>query len=103
MNEIFKEIVSEKEESQFLKYYEILSLWNKKSNLVQKNTISSFFDRHVLNSLELLPFIKKEQKIVDVGSGAGFPGVPLSIMGYADISLIESIKKKCSFLSFVRP
>jgi 16S rRNA (guanine527-N7)-methyltransferase len=86
------------EYEKFCLYFEILSKWNKVHNLVQKETLPYFFERHILNSLELLPFLSKNQKIADVGSGAGFPGLVLSIMGFENMTLIESIQKKCSFL-----
>lgn len=90
--------MSEEQSHAFHLYFDLLSKWARVHNLVQKETLDDFFQRHVLNSLELLDFISSSDCIVDVGSGAGFPGIPLAIMGVTPITLVESNHKKCSFL-----
>ncbi len=91
-------------------YLEQLKRWNKVHNLTAIEDPKEIIIRHFLDSLTLtLCFIEKGIKIenksfCDVGSGAGFPGVPLSIYygNMMDITLIESVSKKCAFLEFLR-
>ena len=73
--------------------------WNEKINLVAKATEEEIWNRHILDSAQLLKFIPDTKaKIVDLGSGAGFPGLVLAIMGYENVTLIESDNKKSVFL-----
>ena len=73
--------------------------FNKHTNIIGKSTIENFWDRHVLDCLQLISFMKnKNSKIVDLGTGAGLPGVLFSIAGYQNVLMIESIKKKCDFV-----
>lgn len=95
---ILKYPVSREQYDSFLVYYELLKKWTPIHNLVQQETLCDFFNRHILDSLEVVPFLQKNESICDVGTGAGFPGIVLSIMGYKDITLVESSHKKCSFL-----
>lgn len=86
----------------FDKYLSILKEWNKKINLVQKDTLNDYFNRHVKDSLQIVDFIDKDNYIIDIGSGAGFPGVPLSIYGYKKVLLCEKNLKKCIFLRYLK-
>ena len=80
-------------------YFELLSCWQKKMNLVSHRSLHDAEIRHFLDSAQLLVFCKNlNGNIVDFGSGAGFPGAVLSILGVSKIFLIESSKKKCNFL-----
>ena len=72
---------------------------NETHNLVGMSTIENAWDRHVNDSLQLSEFIpKKKSSIVDLGTGAGFPGVILYIFGYTNILLIDSKIKKINFI-----
>jgi 16S rRNA (guanine527-N7)-methyltransferase len=72
---------------------------NNKLNLIGKSTIEDIWSRHVLDSAQLLRFIdNKNSKFADFGSGAGFPGIVLSILGVKEIHLIEKSFKKSDFL-----
>ena len=85
-------------------YIELIKKWQKNINLVSKNSINDLWNRHVLDSAQLyslLPAPKKGLYIYDLGSGAGFPGMVLGIMGRKDIILCESNKRKCEFLKEV--
>ena len=85
-------------------YIELIKKWQKNINLVSKNSINDLWNRHVLDSAQLyslLPAPKKGLYIYDLGSGAGFPGMVLAIMGRKDIILCESNKRKCEFLKEV--
>ncbi|MBP6984969.1 MAG: 16S rRNA (guanine(527)-N(7))-methyltransferase RsmG [Alphaproteobacteria bacterium] len=83
-------------------YCELLIKWNAKINLVGRATISEIKERHVLDCIQLSSFINKKESLVDLGSGAGLPGILLSIIGHEDVTLVESDQKKCVFLREVR-
>ena len=73
--------------------------WQNSINLISKNSIKNIWERHFLDSAQLYKFVKGvEGKIIDFGSGAGFPGLVLAIMGKKNIHLVESDYKKCVFL-----
>ncbi|MFN0043860.1 MAG: 16S rRNA (guanine(527)-N(7))-methyltransferase RsmG [Alphaproteobacteria bacterium] len=83
-------------------YAEELSKWQKSINLIGKNTLPEIWKRHFLDSAQLRQFLHKDRgRIVDVGSGAGFPGLVLSILGEDRIDLVERDKRKCAFLRAV--
>ena len=72
---------------------------NIHTNLVGKSTIENIWDRHVLDCLQLTKHItNKKLKILDLGTGAGLPGVLLSIAGYQRVLMVDSIKKKTDFV-----
>ncbi len=72
---------------------------NDEFNFIGKSTIENIWERHVLDSAQLLCFIEnKSIKFADFGSGAGFPGVILSILGLKEIHLIEKSFRKSEFL-----
>ena len=73
--------------------------WQRSINLISKSTIKDIWFRHLLDSSQLYPFISNiKGSIFDFGSGAGFPGLVLAIMGHKKICLVESDQKKCTFL-----
>ena len=72
---------------------------NKITNLVGKSTLNNAWDRHICDSLQLSPFIKnKKSSILDMGTGAGLPGIALAIIGYTNITMVDSKTKKISFV-----
>jgi len=76
----------------------------KNMNLIGKSTMSSVWTRHVLDSAQIEKILPKENKkyiTIDVGTGAGFPGLVLAAMGRADLLLCEKSKKKNIFLNTV--
>ena len=85
----------------------MLTRWNQKMNLVSKNSLSDVWVRHILDSIQLSNFFSdKDNLIVDIGSGSGFPGVVLAIVLHeknpqAKIVLVESITKKTMYLNSV--
>jgi len=80
-------------------YAGLLKKWQKRFNLVGASTLNDLWSRHFLDSAQLIPLIYDDQGvIVDMGSGAGFPGLVLSIMGVGDVHLIESDANKTEFL-----
>ena len=72
---------------------------NSFRNLVGKSTLLNPWDRHICDSLQIMFFIKnKHSSILDMGTGAGLPGIVLSILGYKNITMIDSRKKKTEFV-----
>lgn len=81
------------------KYQSLILKWNKTINLVSSSTESEFWERHILDSLQLLKYIDDTNiHLVDIGSGGGLPGIVLSIAGVKNITLIESDIRKSVFL-----
>lgn len=82
-------------------YLQILLEWNKKTNLISKNEIPNIWERHIINCAQLCEFIKKDQKILDVGSGNGLPGIILAIITNNNVVLVENQKRRIDFLQHV--
>lgn len=84
-------------------YLAQLVKWQRAINLVSPNTLPDAWNRHFVDSAQLLPLIPKHvKKIADLGCGAGFPGLVLAILNPdLDIHLVESDDKKCQFLKHV--
>lgn len=82
---------------QFSKLKKIYSEWNNKINIISRKDIDNIYERHVLHSLAIVKFIKfnKGTTVLDLGTGGGFPGIPLSIF-FPDVNfiLVDSIRKK---------
>ena len=84
-------------------YFDLLNVWQKKMNLVSNNSLENAETRHFLDSAQLYIFCKNlNGNIIDFGTGAGFPGAVLSILGVSKILLVESNKKKCNFLTTLK-
>ena len=80
-------------------YANLLSRWQSKINLISTNSLQQVWHRHFLDSAQIyLMSPKKVASVIDVGTGAGFPGLVLSIMGMKNVQLVEHNKKKCAFL-----
>lgn len=107
MKELFNQYqinISDFQEKQFLMYYKLLTEWNQKMNLTTITEYDEVIKKHFLDSCLLLNKYPKEmftgKKIIDIGTGAGFPGIPLNIL-LSDVSftLMDSLKKRIDFLS----
>ena len=95
-------LVSHETFERFQLYYELLLKWHDKINLIGKDTLSDIWNRHFLDSLQLAKYIDDTNKtIVDLGTGAGFPGMTLAIYGYKNVHLVESDSRKAVFLKEV--
>lgn len=81
-------------------YESLLIKWSARLNLVSKSTLLHIKSRHFEDSLQLLRFLEVTDSIVDVGTGAGFPGMVLAMCGL-DVTLVDSDEKKCVFLENV--
>jgi 16S rRNA (guanine527-N7)-methyltransferase len=80
-------------------FVELLSLWQQKINLISPASMAHVWDRHVLDSLQLLPLIPAgTRSVADLGSGSGFPALPLAIASGLPFHLYESNNKKAAFL-----
>lgn len=78
--------------------------WNAKINVISRKDMDSFYERHVLHALaiEKMQLIKKGARILDVGTGGGFPGIPLAILhSEASFHLVDSITKKIKVVQAV--
>ena len=94
--------VSRETINQFQEYLVLLERWQPRINLVSKSTLAHAWQRHILDSAQLVAFYPLNTKhILDVGSGAGFPGLVLAIMGGVQVDLVESDQRKAVFLSTV--
>ena len=89
--------LSEKQIELFGQLQPLYADWNAKINVISRKDFSEFYERHVLHSLGIAKFIRftKNTRILDVGTGGGFPGIPLAIM-FPDVQfhLVDSIGKK---------
>ncbi len=93
-------IVSRETYEKLCVFRKILIKWQNSINLISKSTIKNIWERHFLDSAQLYTFVKDvEGNIIDFGSGAGFPGMVMAIMGKKNIHLVESDYKKCIFLN----
>lgn len=94
--------VSRETLDRFAAYLSLLEKWQKSVNLVARTTLGIAWQRHILDSGQLACYLPSGCKtIMDVGSGAGFPGLVLSIMQGATVHLVESDHKKTVFLQTV--
>ena len=95
--------LSEQQLAQFEIYKNELLQWNAKTNLISENSAQEIITRHFLDSLTALKFIQKpDARMVDIGCGAGFPGLPLKIaLPALELYLLETNRKKVSFLKHV--
>ncbi|MDP1929853.1 MAG: 16S rRNA (guanine(527)-N(7))-methyltransferase RsmG [Gammaproteobacteria bacterium] len=90
--------LSDRQKEQLLDYLELLRKWNKAFNLSGVKDPSAMLSRHLLDSLTLVPYMKG-QRILDVGTGPGLPGIPLAIcFPEKDFVLLDSNGKKTRFV-----
>ena len=82
-------------------FEDLLCLHNRRYNLVGGSTLGEVWERHILDSAQLVRFFPdRSVSILDIGSGAGFPGMVLGILGY-DLVLLDRNRHKCDFLRIV--
>ncbi len=94
--------LSKEQENQFYNYMNLLLEWNEKINLTAIVEPEEVLTKHFVDSLSIAPYINKEDKILDIGTGAGFPGIPLKIaLPLNDFCLLDSLNKRINFLSTV--
>lgn len=93
-------IVLEEEQVQsFYQYMKLLLDWNEKINLTAITDQKEIIVKHFIDSLTIEKYIEKGKKVIDVGTGAGFPGIPLSIVKEElEVTLLDSLNKRIHFL-----
>lgn len=80
-------------------YVDLLQRWQKAINLVSRGSLTDVWRRHVWDSAQLMPHIPDPAApILDIGSGAGFPGLILAILGAENVTLVDSDARKGTFL-----
>jgi len=94
--------VSRETLARFEAYEDLLQHWQKRINLVSRTTLADVWRRHFLDSLQLSQWVEPGQPALDMGSGAGFPGMVLAIACDTPFVLAESDSRKCAFLREVR-
>ncbi|MBT5632080.1 MAG: 16S rRNA (guanine(527)-N(7))-methyltransferase RsmG [Nitrospina sp.] len=88
--------------SRLEQYLQLLVKWNRKINLTSEKTAEDILYRHVFDSLQYSRVLEQDCRMMDIGSGAGFPGIPLKIIfPQINLVLVESQRKRCSFLEAV--
>lgn len=88
--------------NKFYKYMEMLITWNEKINLTAIIEPHEIILKHFIDSLTLDKYLKNNENLVDVGTGAGFPGIPISIVRKdIKITLVDSLNKRLNFLNEV--
>ena len=105
MNELLSEInieINENKIDMFYLYMQELLEWNKKINLTAIEDENEIILKHFIDSLTVQKYIKNAQNIIDIGTGAGFPGIPLAIVNEkSNIVLLDSLNKRINFLNNV--
>lgn len=88
----------------FIKYKDLIKEWNTKVNLTAITDDKEIITKHFIDCIKSfqLDFLKDSRKIIDVGTGGGFPGIPIKIMNEeADVTLLDSLQKRINFLDEV--
>jgi len=96
--------LNEKQLSQFQKYYEMLIEWNEKINLTAITEFEEVLKKHFLDSISIGRLISQNEEvsILDIGTGAGFPGIPIKIaFPCVKVTLLDSLNKRVNFLNEV--
>jgi 16S rRNA (guanine527-N7)-methyltransferase len=96
--------LTELQKEQFSKLKDLYELWNAQINVISRKEIDLLYERHVLHSLAIAKYIsfKPGTAILDVGTGGGFPGIPLAIMfPEAEFFLVDSVGKKIKVVNEV--
>lgn len=95
--------INDEQAQKYYNYMNLLIEWNEKINLTAITNPDEIIIKHFIDSITIDKYIEKNNKIIDVGTGAGFPGIPLSILrDDLDITLMDSLNKRIKFLDEVR-
>lgn len=87
----------------FMKYMDMLKEWNKRINLTAIEEDEEIVVKHFLDSMSIIPYIESnDTRLIDIGTGAGFPGIPVKICrGNVKVTLLDSLEKRINFLKEV--
>ncbi len=95
-------LLDEKQVEQFYQYMILLLDWNEKINLTAITKPEEIILKHFVDSLTISKYLKPNSKVIDVGTGAGFPGIPLKILRKdCEVILVDSLNKRINFLKEV--
>lgn len=90
--------LSDKQLDLLLKYKNLVLEWNEKINLTAIKEDEEFINKHLVDSLTICKYIEEGSKMIDIGTGAGFPGIPVKIAKNNDITLFDSLNKRLKVL-----
>ena len=94
--------LNDRQLEEFYLYMNLLLEWNEKINLTAITKPEEIILKHFIDSLTICKYIKQEKSLIDVGTGAGFPGIPLKIVNKdIKITLLDSLNKRINFLDEV--
>lgn len=94
--------LSDKQCLAFEKYLELLLKWNRTYNITAITDPREIYEKHFVDSIKPLDFLPKKGRLVDIGTGAGFPGIPIKILSpQLEVVLIEATRKKVNFCEHV--
>ena len=96
--------LNEAQQHQIESLYEMYREWNEKINIISRKDFENLYLKHILHSLAIAKFLTftNESKILDVGTGGGFPGIPLAILfPHVQFHLVDSIGKKIKIVDFL--
>lgn len=94
--------INKQMQEKFYMYMELLQEWNEKINLTAIVKPEEILQKHFIDSLTILPFIEKHKSVLDVGTGAGFPGIPIKILeNEIELTLMDALNKRLKFLDEV--
>ena len=96
--------LTEEQKSQFQQLETLYKDWNEKINVISRKDIDEFYERHVLHSLGIAKIMEFADgtKVLDIGTGGGFPGIPLAILfPNVEFTLVDSIGKKITVVNAV--
>lgn len=94
--------LTENEINAFKMYMDLLLEWNNKINLTAITEEDEIILKHFVDSCSIIKYIKNEDKLIDIGTGAGFPGIPLKVINKdIHITLMDSLNKRINFLNEV--
>lgn len=95
-------VFTEEQLQKFYKYMNLLIEWNEKINLTAIVEPKEIILKHFIDSLTIIKYIELNKSVIDIGTGAGFPGIPIKIMREdLDITLLDSLNKRIQFLNEV--
>ena len=94
--------LTDEQEQKFYEYMKLLKEWNEKINLTTITEEQDILLKHFIDSLTILKYLNDNDNIIDVGTGAGFPGIPVKIVNETlNVTLMDSLNKRILFLNDV--